>query len=138
MRNRVPILLTGLVCLAAGYLLNGPWVSAQGGGSGASIAAIPNQKGGQDVFGAYDVVADWPKDLATIPGHEGWTYGAGSSVFAESADRIYAVQHAGPFHYSDREVQRTQWVPLAALDDWIEGHDVCDDSIELVVPKVLQ
>ena len=55
MRNRVPILLTGIICLAAGYLLNSPWVSAQGGIT--SISAIPNQKGGQDVFGGYEVVA---------------------------------------------------------------------------------
>src|SRR5476649_1709375 len=95
MRNRVPILLTGLLGLAAGYLLNSPLVSAQQGGNGVagSIAAVAGQKGGEDVFGAYDVVAGWPKDLATIPGHEGWTFGAGSSVFAESPDRIYAVEH---------------------------------------------
>ena len=30
MRNRVPILLTGLICLAAGYFLNSPRTSAQG------------------------------------------------------------------------------------------------------------
>jgi hypothetical protein len=91
MRNRVPILLTGLICLAAGYFINSPRTSAQGGIT--SIAAIPNQKGGQDVFGGYEVVEGWPKDLATIPGHEQWTFGAGSSVFAESPDRIYAVEH---------------------------------------------
>src|SRR6266849_3710706 len=93
MRNRIPILLTGLVGLVAGYLLNGQLVTAQQGGATQSIAAVANQKGGQDVFGAYDVVAGFPKDLATIPGHEGWTFGAGSSVFAESADRVYAVEH---------------------------------------------
>jgi hypothetical protein len=91
MRNRVPILLTGVICLAAGYLLNTPWVSAQSWAT--SISAIPNQKGGQDVFGGYEVVAGWPKDLSTIPGNEGWTFGAGSSVYAESPNRIYAVQH---------------------------------------------
>jgi len=91
MRNRVPILLTGLICLAAGYLLNSPLVTAQSWLT--SISAIPNQKGGQDVFGGYDVVAGWPKDLSTIPGNEAWTFGAGSSVFAESPNRIYAVQH---------------------------------------------
>jgi hypothetical protein len=91
MRNRVPILLTGLICLAAGYLLNTPWVSAQSWAT--SISATPNQKGGQDVFGGYEVVAGWPKDLSTIPGNEGWTFGAGSSVYAESPNRIYAVQH---------------------------------------------
>src|SRR5919201_3311550 len=91
MRNRVLILLTGLIRLAAGYILNSPWVTAQG--HITSISAIPNQKGGQDVFGGYEVVAGWPKDLSTIPGNEQWTFGAGSSVFAESPDRIYAVEH---------------------------------------------
>jgi streptogramin lyase len=50
------------------------------------------RKGGQDVFGHYEVVADWPKPLAQLPGHEAWTYGAAQSVFAESADRIYVLQ----------------------------------------------
>ncbi len=80
MRNRLPILLTGLICLVAGYMLNGPWVVAQG--HITSISSIPNQKGGQDVFGGYEVVQGWPKDLASIPGHEQWTFGAGSSQIA--------------------------------------------------------
>jgi len=74
MRNRVPILLTALLGLSAGYLLNSPWVSAQSWIT--STSAIPNQKGGQDVFGPYEVVAGWPKDLSTIPGNEAWTFGA--------------------------------------------------------------
>ena len=53
---------------------------------------MPGEKGGQDIFGAYDVVADWPKDLTTIKGHEGWTFGAGQSVFAESPNRIFVLQ----------------------------------------------
>src|SRR5439155_620794 len=33
-----------------------------------------------------------PKDLAARPGHEGWTFGAGQSVFAESPNRIFVLQ----------------------------------------------
>src|SRR4026208_2534271 len=91
MRNGVPILLTGLMCLAAGYLLNTPWVTAQG--HLTSISAIPNQKGGQDVCGRDGVVQGGPKDLASMPGHDQWTFGAGASVFAESPNRIWAVEH---------------------------------------------
>src|SRR5438128_12475435 len=91
MLKHLQLIAASVACLAIGYLAAGPRVSAQQGVT--SIAAIPNQKGGQDVFGAYEVVEGWPKDLATIPGHEGWTFGAGSSVFAESADRVYAVEH---------------------------------------------
>ncbi len=57
-----------------------------------SYAAVPGEKGGQDMFGAYDVDADWPKDISTLPGAEDWTFGAGQSVFAESPDRIFYLQ----------------------------------------------
>ena len=57
-------------------------------------AVIPGQKGGQDMFGPYEVDPDWPQDLAELPGHEGWTYGAGQSIFAESPDRVYLL-HRG-------------------------------------------
>ncbi|MDE0004625.1 MAG: hypothetical protein OXQ29_18195, partial [Rhodospirillaceae bacterium] len=45
------------------------------------IAAIPGQKGGQDMFGPYEVVPDWPQDVSELPGNEAWTWGAGQSVF---------------------------------------------------------
>jgi sugar lactone lactonase YvrE len=50
------------------------------------------RKGGQDAFGHYEVVADWPKPLSELPNHAGWTYGAMQSVFAESPDRVFALQ----------------------------------------------
>ena len=94
MYRRMLIVVTCVAGLAAAYLLGNPGVLAQqGGGQSGSIAAVANQKGGQDVFGPYDVVAGWPKDLSTMPGHEAWTFGGGSSVFAESPDRIYVIQH---------------------------------------------
>jgi DNA-binding beta-propeller fold protein YncE len=94
MRTRLSLLVIGLAGLAAGYLLSDQWVSAQQprGTSGARFAAVPSEKGGQDIFGPYEVAADWPKDLSTIPAHEGWTFGAGQSVFAESPDRIFVLQ----------------------------------------------
>ena len=93
MRNRLPILAASLVGLAAGYFLNSPWVSAQQGTAApASIAAIANQKGGQDIYGPYDPAVDWPKKLSSIPGHGPWTFGAGQSVFAESANHVFVLQ----------------------------------------------
>jgi len=35
-----------------------------------SFAAIPGQKGVQDVFGAYDVDPNWPQPLSGLPGNE--------------------------------------------------------------------
>jgi 8-oxo-dGTP pyrophosphatase MutT (NUDIX family) len=50
--------------------------------------------------------------------------------------RVYAVQHAGPFSHPDGEVQRTEWVPLAELETWLATREVCDDSLEVVVPRL--
>ncbi len=58
------------------------------------FAAIPGQRGGQDMFGPYEVVPNWPQDLAELPGNEDWTWGAGQSVFAESPDRVFLL-HRG-------------------------------------------
>lgn len=57
-----------------------------------STAAVAGQVGGQDLFGAYDIVPNWPKPLSTIPGNEKWTWGAGQSVFAETPDRVFILQ----------------------------------------------
>lgn len=51
--------------------------------------------------------------------------------------RIYAVQHQGPFSHPDGEVQRTEWIRLADLESWVEAHEVCDDSVDVVVPRLL-
>jgi len=89
MQKRTPMVLVALAGVAAGYLLNGELITAQ---QAPSVAAIATQKGGQDIFGPYDVDASWPKDLKTRPGHEAWTFGAGQSVFAESADHVFVLE----------------------------------------------
>jgi hypothetical protein len=43
------------------------------------------------MFGPYNVVKGWPKDISTVPGNENWTWGAGQSIYAESPDRIYLI-----------------------------------------------
>jgi hypothetical protein len=84
------LVLTGI---AIGYLLNSDWATAQGNGaSAARIAAVPSERGGQDIFGPYNVDAAWPKDISTLPGNAEWTFGAGQSVFAESPDRVFVLQ----------------------------------------------
>ena len=94
MQNRKSIVIAGLAVFAAVYMVGSPWVTAQQrpAPSEVRVAAVPTEKGGQDIFGPYEVVADWPKDLTTLPGHAGWTFGAGQSVFAESPDRVFVLQ----------------------------------------------
>ena len=61
--------------------------------AGEGFAAIPGLKGGQDVFGPYDPVQQWPKPLSeSLPNHEGWTWSQSTDVFAESPDRVFVTQ----------------------------------------------
>ena len=61
--------------------------------AGAGFAAVAGLKGGQDIFGPYEVVENWPKPMSeSLPGHEGWTYSVVMDVFAESPDRVFMVQ----------------------------------------------
>src|SRR6266849_327197 len=66
-------------------------MQAQGQKAGASAAVIPGEKGGQDMFGPYDVAKGWPNDISTVPGNEKWTFGAGQSVYAESPNRVFML-----------------------------------------------
>ena len=58
---------------------------------GAGFAAIPGQVGGQDIFGAYEVDKDWPKNISSLPGNEKWTWGAGQGIYAESPNRVFLL-----------------------------------------------
>jgi hypothetical protein len=51
--------------------------------------------GGQDEFGPYEPVANWPQPLPDGPDgvkHDGWTWGSVGAVFAETPDRIWIAQ----------------------------------------------
>ena len=60
--------------------------------AGAGFAAVAPAIGGVDETGPYEVVADWPKPLSQLPGHDGWRWGATEGLFAESPDRVLVVQ----------------------------------------------
>ena len=84
MRRSVSLIAAAAVGMAVATVFDfSQWVSAQQRPA-SRFAAVPGEKGGQDIFGAYEVVPGWPKDLSKMPGNEGWTFGAGQSVFAES------------------------------------------------------
>ncbi len=86
----IPLAVVFVIVLGPGH--NAVQVQAQTQTQpGAGFAAIPGAKGGQDTFGAYDVVKGWPKDISTLPGNEKWTWGAGQSVYAESPNRVFLL-----------------------------------------------
>ena len=92
MRKRLLILVAIAGVFVAGFLLGNRLIPVQGQAKpGAGFAAIPGSVGGQDIFGAYDVVKDWPQNISTLPGNEKWTYGAGQGIFAESPNRVFML-----------------------------------------------
>src|SRR5882757_4840074 len=71
-------------------LMNSP-AEAQTAAAPASFSAVPGAIGAQDVSGPYEVQEGWPQDLATLPGHEKWTYGGARGIFAESPNRVFLL-----------------------------------------------
>ena len=95
-----------LIGLAACQTENAPEQPLPGEG----FAAIPGQRGGQDMFGPYEVVPNWPKPMEeSLPGHEGWTWSVTMDVFAESPDRVFLVQK-GELPIMERP-RETVWLP---------------------------
>ena len=86
-------LLTIAVGVLIGFLIAAPRTPAPVEAvAGTGFAAVPGEKGGQELFGAYEPVVGWPKSLDTLPGHEGWSYGSAEGIFPESPNRVFMVQ----------------------------------------------
>jgi sugar lactone lactonase YvrE len=52
------------------------------------------ERGGQEEFGPYELVDNWPQPIADGPDglkHEGWTWGSVGGIYAESPDRIWVA-----------------------------------------------
>jgi 6-bladed beta-propeller len=78
--------------------------------AGAGFAAVPGLKGGQDIFGPYDVVRNWPRPMSdSLPNHEKFTWSTTMDVFAESPNRVFLVQK-GELARIDKRPE-TKWVP---------------------------
>src|SRR5690348_140959 len=91
MRNGWAVLAVGMG-LAIGFLAGTRVTPVEAQGQpGSGFATVPGSKGGQDVFGGYDVVKGWPKDISSVAGNEKWTWGAGQSVYAESPNRVFML-----------------------------------------------
>jgi hypothetical protein len=66
MRTKTVLLTVVALLLVAGLLtiFSPAAVEGQGGQSAPGFGAVPGEKGGLDITGPYEVVADWPKPLA--------------------------------------------------------------------------
>ena len=82
-----------LSVLAIGLFFAGRQLTVRGQNrTESNFAAVPGEVGGWDLTGPYDVVADWPKPMSQLPGHDGWTWGSMEGVFAESPNRVFVLQ----------------------------------------------
>src|SRR5436190_4975711 len=85
----VSTLGVGLVFgIAVGGRLMNP---AEAQAPATSFSAVAGAIGEQDISGPYQVQQGWPKDLATLPGHDKWTYGSARGIFAESPNRVFLL-----------------------------------------------
>src|SRR4029450_3506056 len=95
MSRTAAIILALVVGVAIGTAFGGrvmpPAKESVAGPTSAAFAAVPDAIGAQDISGPYEVVAGWPKDLSTLPGHENWTFGGARGIFAESPNRVYLL-----------------------------------------------
>ena len=92
--RRLAILLAfgGTAAVAScGGLENGNG-NGNGNGESATAATAPAERGGQEEFGPYELVEDWPKPLPDGSDgvtHAGWTWGSAGAIWAETPDRIW-------------------------------------------------
>jgi DNA-binding beta-propeller fold protein YncE len=92
MRKRASFVVTAAVALTVVFIVGNRLTSVQGQAGPTRVAAVPGEKGGQDMYGAYEVVAGWPKPLSSVPGVGQWTWGAGQGVFAETPNRVFVLE----------------------------------------------
>ena len=92
MRKSLITVVAMLAMLAVGVVIGSHLLTVHGQSMPWSMAAVPGQKGGQDIFGGYDVVPNWPKPISGLPGNEKWTWGAGQGMFAESSNRVFLLE----------------------------------------------
>ena len=79
-------------------------------------ALVPSaqERGGQEEFGPYEPVANWPLPLPDGPDgvkHAGWTWGSVGAVYAETPDRIWIAQRGE----LPLPANAKPWTPYGAL-----------------------
>jgi len=87
------LIISSVACaFLMGYVAAHRQMTVQGQSVPMSGAAVPSAVGNMELYGPYEVVADWPKDISTLPGNEKWTWGSGEGIFAESPQRVFILQ----------------------------------------------
>jgi DNA-binding beta-propeller fold protein YncE len=134
MRKRVGFVVSAAIALTAAFLL-GQWttpVPVDAQQQPTRVAAVPGEKGGQDMYGAYEPVPDWPKPLSSVPGVGKWTWGAGQGVFAESPNRVFVLERG-----MLPEIERPKTVKIAPSVEFPIGRLPWRDATSASPPGAL-
>ena len=134
MRKRTWFVVTAALALTAAFLL-GRWltpVPVEAQQQPTRVAAVPGEKGGQDMYGGYEPVAGWPKPLSSVPGVGKWTWGAGQGVFAESPNRVFVLERG-----MLPEVERPKTVKIAPSVEFPIGRLPWRDATSASPPGAL-
>ena len=134
MRKRTFFVVTAAVALVTAFML-GRWltpVPVEAQQQPTRVAAVPGEKGGQDMYGGYEPVAGWPKPLSSVPGVGKWTWGAGQGVFAESPNRVFILQRG-----MLPEVERPKTVKIAPSVEFPIGRLPWRDATSASPPGAL-
>jgi DNA-binding beta-propeller fold protein YncE len=134
MRKRTWFVVTAALALTAAFLL-GRWltpVPVEAQQQPTRVAAVPGEKGGQDMYGGYEPVAGWPKPLSSVPGVGKWTWGAGQGVFAESPNRVFILERG-----MLPEVERPKTVKIAPSVEFPIGRLPWRDATSASPPGAL-
>ena len=89
-----PVLLAMLLLASAAFIGYTPSANTLAPAATAALAQS-QEKGGQEEFGPYELVENWPQPLpdgADGVQHDGWTWGSVGAVYAETPDRIWIAQ----------------------------------------------
>ena len=79
--------------LVAAFAASGAVASLIVGDAGAQEGGAPRPYSKEVRMGEYEIVTPWPKPLPdTDLTHDGWTWGSGSGVWAESPDKVWVSQ----------------------------------------------
>ena len=134
MRKRAGFVVTAALALTTAFVLGNRLTPVQVDAQQqpTRVAAVPGEKGGQDMYGAYEPVTDWPKPLSSVPGVGKWTWGAGQGVFAESPNRVFVLQRG-----MLPEIERPKTVKIAASVEFPIGRLPWRDATSASPPGAL-
>jgi hypothetical protein len=114
-RSLITLFAIALLTAVALVSCTSPVDSPEAVTAAAAQATPAQERGGQEEFGPYEIVENWPQGWPDGPDgvkHEGWTFGSVGAIYAETPDRIWiAMRGELPLPPNAKP-----WTPYAMLN----------------------